>query len=56
MPILLDWSWSLMFAHMQNHRRFQREIRKFMDEYVYPDAQVRLTLFEHSMRSSPVSS
>ena len=28
---------------MQRHRQFQREIRKFMDEYVYPDAQVRIT-------------
>ncbi|KAH9838404.1 peroxisomal acyl-CoA-dehydrogenase [Rhodofomes roseus] len=27
--------------YSENHRRFQREIRKFMDEIVYPDAQAR---------------
>ena len=25
----------------QNHRKFQQEVRKFVDEVIYPDAQAR---------------
>jgi hypothetical protein len=29
---------------VQNHRRFQKVCRKFVDETVWPDAQVQLCL------------
>lgn len=30
-----------MLLHLQNHRRFQVSVRKFVEEIVFPDAQAR---------------